>query len=176
MCGPQTWKKIKAGYLAGKTPQELSREFQVAAKTISNRASVEKWREGREQVGNIVAEELPRARADRIIDQAAEIAAAQVTDLQDLWGKIKGQAEAILTEQTREVPTKVGPMEIKLGANDRLAGLRQAAQALKDAQVCIRKALGLDDDRGPDPGQEGGVIELPAIVPPPDPPPVEADG
>lgn len=170
------WPAIESDYLAGLKPRELSRKYGVPAKTISNRASADGWGKAREEIREEIGTILPKSgKVEALADQAAEILARQLRDLEEVWGVIMGEVRDLQTTRFREVGTPAGPTQVALTPIDKLAGLKQAAGSLKDVQAGMRKALGLDDKPDdPKKGQpadgEHGVIEIPAMDEPPQPP------
>ena len=157
------WDKIRAEYLADQAASlsKLSIKYSVPIATLKRRAAKEQWASLKEKVDSAVDSALipeittaiTRARVHQATVTAQEIMAKQAADLQWLWDQMAEQARRLIeVEQTREVASKVGPMEIRLGAMDRLAGLKQAASASKDMQASIRKALGMETEGYATPG------------------------
>lgn len=170
------WAAIQADYIAGIKPKELSQKYGIAPKTISNRASADGWGEAREELREELGNILPKTdKLSALVDQAAEIFARQLRDLEELWTGIMDEARAVKAATYREVGTPAGPTSVAVSPMDRLNGLKQAATSLKETQVAMRRALGLEDKEKPagagaggDETEETGVIVMPPLDPLPD--------
>lgn len=58
------WTKIKNEYLQGATPKELSKKYNIAARTITNKASAQKWTAEK----STICDNLRQNAQDRIKD------------------------------------------------------------------------------------------------------------
>lgn len=194
MVNKRSLEVVKADYLSsGDTMAVVAKRHGRGERTLVRWSMLDgdgSWEDQRRRLAPKIAadlaEAITREKAARELDAAGavasengrafEVAAAglvtaatgmalrQVRDLESVWSAIMIEAHNLRLAKTKEVATKIGPMDIRLGPMDRLAGLRSAAQALTQCQAAMRKALGLDRDT--DDGDDGAERNLrPALIP-----------
>jgi len=54
------WNKIKAEYLAGATPKSLAEQYEIEAKTISNKANKENWTSKKARISKNLEERVQK--------------------------------------------------------------------------------------------------------------------
>lgn len=73
------WTKIKAEYLAGVTPKDLSQKYKLTPKQISDKANKEKWTAVRAEISENVRESL-QDKIKTLSTNALEVLSAVMND------------------------------------------------------------------------------------------------
>ena len=124
------WDAVHAGYLAGRKPQDLARDFGTTANAVSTRASKLGWRKDRQEIARSVADELPGVVASAILGEVERRTALQLED---------ADALRVLLRLTMAAVTTAGDVAASV----------KSARGIADLE---RLALGIVA-----PGKDGGV-------------------
>jgi hypothetical protein len=171
------WDEIKAKFLSSVGPAALGREYGIPAATIRSKASRDKW--GVDRVA--VATEVQRSLVERIADATLETLVGITQAHHDIWQRIIDRAGEMLTDSEVVENPFTGEACFDDDGKPVLRRIVQKPNHLRDLTAAIKAATeGQRLARGmPDP-KEGsvnnanptasGVIELPTLDPPPEPP------
>ena len=111
------WNKVKKEYLEGVTPKELAKKYKTTAKTISDKAYEEDWKEEKTKISENIRENV-QERIQKLTNKSLDALESIIEDRNAKDSDVVSAARAILDlsglkSSNQNVNLNTEPVEVK---------------------------------------------------------------